>query len=114
MFAGMALYGDFTKTDLSSMGSIAIMMLFGLILGGLVNLFLRSPMMQMILSAVGVIVFSLLIAFDIQKIKQLSKSLLADQQTITKIAIMCALTLYLDFVNLFLYLLQFFGKKKEQ
>lgn len=114
MFAGMALYGYFTKTDLSSMGSIAIMMLFGLILGGLVNLFLRSPMMQMILSAVGVIVFSLLIAFDIQKIKQLSKSLLADQQTITKIAIMCALTLYLDFVNLFLYLLQFFGKKKEQ
>lgn len=114
MFGGMALYGYFTKTDLSSIGSIAIMMLFGLILGGLVNLFLRSPMMQMILSGVGVIVFSLLIAFDTQKIKQLSKSLLADQETTTKIAIVCALTLYLDFVNLFLYLLTFFGKKKEQ
>ena len=114
MFGGMALYGYFTKTDLSSVGSIAIMILFGLILGGVVNLFLRNSVMQMILSALGVIVFSLLTAFDIQKIKQLSNSLVADQETTTKIAIVGALTLYLDFVNLFLSLLTFFGQKKEQ
>lgn len=114
MFGGMALYGYFTKTDLSSIGSIGIMMLIGLIIGGLVNLFLKSPMVNMILSFVGVIVFSLLTAYDIQKIKQMSKSLLADQEAVSKVAIICALTLYLDFVNLFLYLLQIFGNKKEQ
>jgi FtsH-binding integral membrane protein len=114
MFGTMALYGYFTKTDLSAVGNIGIMMLVGLIIGGLVNLFLRSPMVEMILSAAGVIVFSLLTAFDIQKIKHMSRSLLADQATMTKVAIVCALTLYLDFVNLFLYLLEFFGKKKEQ
>ena len=114
MFGGMALYGYFTKTDLSSIGNIGIMMLIGLIVGGLVNLFLKSPMVNMILSFVGVIVFSLLTAYDIQKIKQMSKALLADQETVSKVAIICALTLYLDFVNLFLYLLQIFGKKKEQ
>ena len=114
MFGGMALYGYFTKTDLSRIGSIGIMMVIGLIIGGLVNLLLRSPMVNMILSFVGVIAFSVLTAYDIQKIKQISRSLLADQETSSKIAIICALTLYLDFVNLFLYLLQLFGKKKEQ
>lgn len=114
MFGGMALYGYFTKSDLSSVGSIGIMMLIGLIIGGLVNLFLKSPMVNMILSFVGVIVFSLLTAYDIQKIKNMSRALLADQETVSKVAIICALTLYLDFVNLFLYLLQIFGKKKEQ
>ncbi len=114
MFGAMALYGYFTKTDLSSIGNIGIMMLIGLIIGGLVNLFLRSPMVNMILSFVGVIVFSMLTAYDIQKIKQISRSLLADQEASSKIAIICALTLYLDFVNLFLYLLQLFGNKKEQ
>lgn len=114
MFGSMALYGYFTKTDLTSVGSIGIMMLFGLIIGGIVNLFLRSSTVEIILSAVGVIVFSLLIAFDVQKIKQISRSLLANQEVMTKISIICALTLYLDFINLFLYLLQFFGKKKEQ
>ncbi|HJZ23664.1 MAG TPA: Bax inhibitor-1/YccA family protein [Candidatus Babeliales bacterium] len=114
MFGGMALYGYFTKTDLSRIGSIGIMMVIGLIIGGLVNLLLRSPMVNMILSFVGVIAFSVLTAYDIQKIKQISRSLLADKETSSKIAIICALTLYLDFVNLFLYLLQLFGKKKEQ
>lgn len=114
MFGAMALYGYFTKADLSGVGSIGIMMLFGLIIGGVVNLFLRSPMVEMILSVVGVIVFSLLTAYDIQKIKQISRSLLADQETMTKIAIVGALTLYLDFVNLFLFFLNFFGAKKQE
>jgi FtsH-binding integral membrane protein len=114
MFGSMALYGYVTQSDLSSIGSIGIMMLVGLIIGGIVNIFLRSPMVNMILSFVGVIVFSLLTAYDMQKIKQMSKSLLADQESTSKIAILCALTLYLDFVNLFLYLLQLFGTKKEQ
>jgi len=114
MFGGMALYGYFTKRDLSSIGSIGSMMLIGLIIASLVNLFLRSSMVNTMLSIVGVIVFSLLTAFDMQKIKQMSKSLLADQETTSKIAILGALTLYLDFVNLFLYLLQFFGNRKEQ
>ena len=114
MFGVMALYGYFTKADLSAIGSTGIIMLIGLIIGGIVNIFLRSSMFEMALSIMGVIVFSLLIAFDMQKIKQMSRSLLANQEVKTKIAILGALTLYLDFVNIFLYLLQLFGKKNEQ
>ncbi len=113
MFAAMALYGYFTRADLSAMGSFLFMALIGLIIGGLVNFFLQSSSFQYVLSAIGVLVFTLLTAYDVQKIKQIMQEQLADRETMGKITIVCALMLYLDFINLFLYLLQFMGRRKE-
>jgi FtsH-binding integral membrane protein len=113
MFAAMALYGYFTRTDLTAFGSMLFMALIGLIVGLLVNMFLRSPMIDYILSVVGVFIFTLLTAFDVQRIKKLAQQLMADRETMNKIAILGALTLYLDFINLFLYLLRLMGREKE-
>ncbi len=113
MFAGMALYGYFTKADLTSVGSIGLMVLFGMILAMLVNMFLQSPGLAYAISAVGVVVFSLLVAYDTQKLKDMSRQFLMDREMANKIALFGALTLYLDFINLFLSLLQFMGKRRE-
>ncbi len=113
MFGGMCLYGYFTRADLTGIGSMSIMLLWGLILGMLVNMFLRSPGFDFALSAVGVVVFTLLTAYDAQKIKRLGQQLIADKETIGKVAILGALTLYLDFINLFLFLLRFMGQRRE-
>ncbi|HRN78608.1 MAG TPA: Bax inhibitor-1/YccA family protein [Candidatus Dependentiae bacterium] len=113
-FGTMAVYGYFTRTDLTTMGNISLMALFGLILGLVVNFFLRSPMLDYVLSAIGVLVFTLLVAYDVQKIKQIAKKMIVNEDLSPKIAIMGALTLYLDFINLFLYLLRFFGQQKEE
>lgn len=113
MFGAMAVYGYFTKADLSSMGSYLLMALIGIIIGGVVNLFLKNETLQYVLSAVGVLVFTLLTAYDVQKIKNMSQDMLADRETMAKVSILGALMLYLDFVNLFLYLLQFMGRRKE-
>jgi len=114
MFGAMALYGYFTKTDLSTIGNMATMALFGLIIGMLVNLWLRSSMFEYVMSAIGVVIFTLLTAYDVQKIKQLGQQLIAQREAMNKVAILGALTLYLDFINLFLFLLRFMGQKKEQ
>lgn len=113
MFGAMAIYGYFTKADLSSMGSFLFMALIGLILGLFVNMFIKSASFNYVLSGIGVIVFTLLTAYDVQKIKYMAQEMRADQQTMAKISIIGALTLYLDFVNLFLYLLQFMGRRKD-
>lgn len=113
MFGAMAAYGYFTNSDLTSIGSFGYMALIGLIIGGVVNLFLRSETFQYIISACGVLLFTLLTAYDVQKIKRMTMNLAADGATLTKVAILGALTLYLDFVNLFLYLLQFMGRRKD-
>jgi len=113
MFLITCLYGYFTKADLTSLGSFGFMALIGLILGGFVNWFLKSPGFDFVLSAAGVLVFTLLTAYDAQKIKQMGNSLMRSEQTRKKVAILGALTLYLDFINLFLYLLRFMGKRKE-
>lgn len=113
MFGAMALYGYYTKTDLSSMGSYLLMALIGIIIGGVVNMFLKNETFQYVISAIGVIVFTLLTAYDVQKIKNMSQEMLADRETMAKVSILGALMLYLDFVNLFLYLLQFMGRRKE-
>lgn len=113
MFAGMALYGYFTKTDLTSLGNMLFMALLGLILAGLVNMFLHSEKFDIVLSGVGVIIFTLLVAVDAQRIKYLGQEMMADRDTINKAALLGSLALYLDFVNLFLYLLRFMGKKQE-
>jgi len=113
MFGSMAVYGYLTRTDLATVGSISMMILFGLIIGLVVNLFLRSAMIDLVLSGVGVVIFSLLTAYDTQKIKQLGQRMLAEQETIQKVAIFGALTLYLDFINLFLFLLRFTGRRQK-
>ena len=113
MFGVMSLYGYFTNEDLSSMANILMMALVGLIIGMVVNMFLRSPGFAYLLSGIGVIVFALLTAYDMQKIKQFGQNMLAHGQMAGKISIMGALMLYLDFVNLFLFLLNIMGKRKE-
>jgi len=113
MFGGMSVYGYMTRSDLTSMGSIALMMLWGLFLGLVVNMFLRNPALDFMLSGAGVIIFTLLTAYDTQKIKQLGQQMLVEQQMMEKVTILGALTLYLDFINLFLYLLRFMGKRRN-
>lgn len=113
MFGALCLYGYFTRADLTSLGNIALMALFGLILAMLVNMFLQNSAFDLVISAIGVILFSALTAYDAQKIKMMAQQLHADNQTMNKIAIIGALTLYLDFVNLFLFLLNFMGKRRQ-
>lgn len=113
MFAFMSLYGYFTQADLSTMGNILLMALFGLIIMMLVNLFVQSSSFQLVISAIGVIVFALLTAYDMQKIKMIGQQLLRQGEETDKISILGALTLYLDFINLFLFLLSFTGRRKD-
>lgn len=111
LFASMALYGYFTDADLSSMGSMLIMALWGVILSMFMNMWFQSPAMQYWISVASVGIFTLFTAYDSQRIKQLSYSV-HDEEFKSKIAIMGALTLYLDFINLFLHLVRLFGKRK--
>lgn len=113
MFAVMAIYGYFTEADLSELGNILFMALIGLIISSLVNLFLQSSTFNYIISAIGVLIFSGLTAYDMQKIRLMSEQLLDEGNMRSKVAILCALTLYLDFINLFLMLLQFTGQKRQ-
>lgn len=112
-FGVMALYGYVTKSDLTRIGNICLMALIGLIIATLVSMFWQNSMLQMIITYVGVILFVGLTAYDSHKIKRL---LTADGIEVTeetqKIALLGALTLYLDFINLFLYLLRLLGDRK--
>ena len=110
MFGFMSLYGYVTKTDLTSVGNIATMALFGVILALIVNLFLMNSALDTILSIIGVLVFSAFTAHDTQKIKSI---LMDNGEDLIKKEILGALNLYLDFVNLFLDLLDLFGKRRE-
>lgn len=113
MFAVMSAYGYVTKADLTSVGNMSIMVLFGLIIGMIVNMFLKSERFDYVLSGIGVVVFVLLTAYDTQKIKQMARPMLVEQEVVGKITLIGALILYLDFINLFLFLLQFMGKRRE-
>lgn len=112
-FAAMALIGTFTKRDLSKLGGILIMALIGLIIASVVNIFWNNGMMAMIISYVGVLLFVGLTAYDAQKIKRLINEH-GDEvnESTQKIALLGALTLYLDFINLFLFLLRILGSRK--
>lgn len=112
-FVCMSAYGYVTKADLTSVGNMAFMVLIGLIIGTFVNMFLQNEAFHYVLSGIGVVLFTLLIAYDTQKIKQIARAHLADQEAIGKVTLFGALILYLDFVNLFLYLLQFMGKRRD-
>ena len=113
-FGVMCVYGYLTKRDLTSIGNICLMAVIGLIIAGLVNLFLQSSMMSLIISGIGVLVFVGLTAYDSQKIKQLllQEGMEVNDST-KKIALLGSLTLYLDFINLFLYLLRFLGDRRN-
>ncbi len=112
-FAIMSLYGYFTKQDLTKWGSILIMALLGLIVATLINLFLRSTMVYWITTYAGVFIFVGLIAYDTQKLKEMNVIGNEGTEEDRKEAIMGALTLYLDFINLFIYLLRIFGKRNS-
>jgi FtsH-binding integral membrane protein len=111
-FGGLSLWGYTTKRSLTGMGSFLFMGLIGLILASLVNLFLQSSAMQFVISAVGVLVFAGLTAYDTQRIKEMYLEA-DDSATAGRKAIMGALTLYLDFINMFLMLLQLFGNRNN-
>lgn len=112
-FGAMAVFGYATKKDLTRIGNLCIMGVIGLIIASLVNMFLHNSMMDLIISYVGVLLFVGLTAYDSQKIKQmLSGEDIEVNETTQKIALMGALTLYLDFINLFLYLLRILGDRK--
>ena len=111
-FAVMAFIGYTTKTDLTSMGKILMMALIGLIIATVVNLFIKSSSFTLILSYVGVLVFVGLTAYDSQKIKQMLLQAPDAGEGTQKLALLGALSLYLDFINLFLYLLRIFGKRE--
>lgn len=114
MFGFMAIYGYTTKRDLTSMGSILLMGVIGLVIAMVVNMFLHNSMMEMIISFIGVLIFTGLTAYDTQKIKQLGYALAHEGEDEGKIALLSALTLYLDFINLFMFLLSLLGNKKKQ
>jgi FtsH-binding integral membrane protein len=115
MFGAMAVYGLVTKRDLSGWGSFLFMGLIGIIIASVVNIFLQSSAMSWIVSMIGVIVFTGLTAYDVQKIKRIGEEGIMSQgdEAIRKGSIMGALTLYLDFINLFLMLLRFFGGSRN-
>ena len=112
-FGAMAVIGYTTKTDLSSYGKIFLMALIGLIIASVVNIFMQSSVLYWIISYAGVLIFVALTAYDTQKIKQMLMTYgdEVNEQT-QKIALLGSLTLYLDFINLFIYLLRIFGDRK--
>lgn len=110
VFGAMTVYGYCTSRDLTSWGSFLIMALFGLIIVSVVNMFLGSSGLDLIISCAGVLIFIGLTAWDTQKISRMAAIASADQAG--KIATIGALSLYLDFINLFLYLLRFFGRRE--
>jgi FtsH-binding integral membrane protein len=106
------VYGYFTKSDLTSMGKILMMALIGLIIASIANIFMESKMLYWIVSYAGVFIFTGLIAYDTQKIKEMN--IIGNEGTDedTKESLVGALTLYLDFINLFLFILRIFGDRK--
>ena len=111
VFGAMSIYGYTTKTDLTSMGSFLIMGLIGIIVVWLVNIFLRSPAIDFATSFIGIAIFMGLTAWDTQKLKTIYYNSGGGEMG-QKMAVLGAFTLYLDFINLFLYMLRFFGDRK--
>ncbi|MDR3289672.1 MAG: Bax inhibitor-1/YccA family protein [Rickettsiales bacterium] len=111
-FAGMALYGNTTKKDLTSMGSFMIMGLFGILIASLVNIFLKSSAIEFATSILGIIIFTGLTAYDVQRLKETYNYVGINADATEKVAIIGALNLYMDFINLFIHLLRFFGERK--
>jgi uncharacterized protein len=115
MFGAMAVYGLVTKRDLSGLGSFLFMGLIGIIIASLVNMFMHSSAMSWVISMAGVLIFTGLTAYDVQRIKTIGEEGIMSQgeEMVRKGSIMGALALYLDFINLFLMLLRFFGGSRD-
>ncbi|MDF1855237.1 Bax inhibitor-1/YccA family protein [Pseudooceanicola sp.] len=113
-FAGLSLYGYTTKKDISGWGSFLIMGVIGILVASIINIFLGSPALMFAISILGVLIFAGLTAYDTQKIKAtyLAHASHGDQEWLGKAAIMGALNLYLDFINMFMFLLQLFGNRE--
>jgi len=112
-FGALSLWGYTTQRDLTGMGAFLMMGLFGIIIAGLVNIFLVSSMLQWVISVIGVLVFAGLTAWDTQRLKNEYLYSAMDGETMERSAIMGALSLYLDFLNLFTLLLQLLGQREE-
>lgn len=112
MFAALSMYGYITKRDLTSMGSFMFAGLIGIIIASIVNAFVGSSAIYWVVSMAGVVIFAGLTAWDTQKLKEMATVQLENGELASKIAIIGALSLYLDFINLFLYLLRFLGNRK--
>ena len=112
MFGFMAIMGYTTKTDLTKFGSIMIMGVVGLFIAMIVNMFMRSSGLDYLISFIGVLIFTGLTAYDVQKLKRIGAGMVEGAEGTRKMTIMGALTLYLDFINLFLFLLRFFGNRR--
>ena len=113
MFVALALYGTVTKKDLSGIGRFLFMTLIGLIIASIVNIFMHSEMLYWITTAIGVVIFAGLTAYDAQKIQQIAAEAVEINESTQKVALLGALSLYLDFINLFLYLLRIFGRRSN-
>jgi len=108
----MAIAGYTTKTDLTKFGSLLFMGLIGIVIASLVNMFMRSEAMGYFISYIGVAVFVGLTAYDVQKLKNIGAGIQYGEASSKKMALMGGLTLYLDFINLFIFLLRIFGRKR--
>ncbi len=114
MFGAMSIYGLYTQRDLTSMGSFLRMGLFGLIIAMVINLFMRSSALELYISIFGIIIFMGLTAWDTAKIKAIAASYDSRDENMTgKVAVFGALSLYLDFINIFLYLVRLFGRERN-
>ena len=112
-FGAMSIYGYTTKRDLTSMNSFLIMGVVGLLIASIINLFIQSGAMQFLISIIGVVVFTLLTAYDSQRIKALYYQTQSNTEISQKLAVYGSLTLYMDFINLFLFLLRLMGIRKD-
>ncbi len=114
MFGGAALYGHKTNRDLTKFGSFFIMALFGIIIAGIVNLFIMNSILDFIISVIGILLFIGITAYDVQKIKELNMSVDgSDEERMTQVVTIGALNLYLDFINIFLKILNLTGKRRK-
>lgn len=113
VFGAMSIYGYTTKKDLTGIGAMSMMMMFGLIIASFVNIFLRSSGFDFILSIISVVVFTLLVGYDTQKMKQIYYSLGRNQDLAKKVAIFGAMQLYMDFIAIFVHLLRIIGMRRN-
>lgn len=114
MFGAMSLYGLYTKRDITTWGSFLMMGLWGLIIATLINMFIGSSTTELVISILGIIIFMGLTAYDTAKIKMMAASYDSNDENMTgKIAVIGALELYLDFINIFIYLLRIFGSRRD-
>jgi hypothetical protein len=112
-FGAMSIYGYTTKKDLTSFGSFLIMGLIGIMIASIINIFLKSSGLDFAISFLGVFIFIGLTAYDTQRIKQTYYHFAGNNEMVSKMAVMGALNLYMDFINLFIMLLRFFGERKN-